>query len=307
MPGRTEKGGTAGRLFRAPGGATVAGRADREGRMEIHTLGGALGAEIRGVDLARLDAATGAAIRDAYHENLVLVFPDQDLPPAGQVAFTELFGPVAPHPLRTRANVEGFPAVLILENRKGRPGARNDYWHSDISHAEQPPSASVLHALAVPEGRGDTMFCNMYRAFEALSPALRDVLRGLRALHSGMATYRRSVAAQSDARPIDLAEIKPPRAHPVVRTLPETGRPALFVNPHFTTGFAGMTEDESRPLLELLYAVATRPENVYRHHWRAGDVVMWDNRCTMHYAVADYAEDMPRLLHRTTAGGETPV
>ncbi len=143
------------------------------------------------------------------------------------------------------------------------------------------------------------------QAYETLSDGLREVLRGLHALHSGMATYARSLE-QNDARPIDPAEIKPPRAHPVVRTHPMTGRPTLFVNPHFTTCFAGMTEDESRPLLDTLYEIATRPENVYRHRWRTGDVVMWDNRCTMHYAIMDYTEDMPRFLHRTTAGGDIP-
>ncbi len=257
------------------------------------------------MDLARLDAAAGAAIRDAFHEHLVLVFPDQDLAPAAQVKFTELFGPVEPHPLRTRRTVDGFPAVLILENRKGRPGARNDYWHSDISHAERPPAVTVLHALQVPDGRGDTMFCNMYRAYEALTDDQRDAVRGRHALHSGMPTYTRSLE-NNDARTIDPAEVKPPRAHPVVCTHPATGRPALFVNPHFTIGFDGMTEDASRPLLDTLHALATRPENVYRHRWREGDVVMWDNRCTMHFAVMDYTEDMPRLLHRTTAGGEVP-
>jgi taurine dioxygenase len=273
--------------------------------MKITRLGGALGAEIRGVDLARLDEAAGVAIREAFHQHLVLVFPDQDLPAGAQIKFTELFGPVEPHPLRTRETVDGFPAVLILENREGQPGARNDYWHSDISHAERPPSTTVLHALKIPDGRGDTMFCNMCRTYEGLSDGLRAVLKGLNALHSGMPTYARSLE-QNDARPIDLAEIKPPRAHPVVRTHPATGRPALFVNPHFTTGFDGMTEEESRPLLDALYEIATRPENVYRHRWRPGDVVMWDNSCAMHYAVMDYTEDMPRLLHRTTAGGDVP-
>ena len=273
--------------------------------MKLSELSGALGAQVQGVDLARLDDATGEAIRAAFHEHLVLVFPDQDLPAGAQVEFTELFGPVEPHPLRTRQTVDGFPSVLILENRKGQPGARNDYWHSDISHAERPPSASVLHALQVPDGRGDTMFCNMYRAYEELSEGLREVLCGLRALHSGMATYARGLE-QNDARTIDLADVKPPRAHPVVRTHPITGRPALYVNPHFTTCFERMTDDESRPLLGSLYEIATRPENVYRHRWRTGDVVMWDNRCTMHYAVMDYTEDMPRLMHRTTAGGGVP-
>ncbi len=273
--------------------------------MKLSRLCGALGAEVRGVDLARLDEAASLAIRDAFHEHLVLVFPDQDLPAGAQVEFTELFGPVEPHPLRTRRTVDGFPAVLIIENREGRPGARNDYWHSDISHAERPPAVTVLHAREVTDGRGDTMFCNMYRAYEALSDGLREDLRGRRALHSGMATYARSLE-HNDARTIDPGEVKPPRAHPVVRTHPATGRPALFVNPHFTIRFEDMTEDESRPLLDSLYAVATRPENVYRHRWRPGDVVMWDNRCAMHYAVMDYTEDMGRLLHRTTAAGDAP-
>ena len=273
--------------------------------MKISRLSGALGAEVRGVDLARLDEAASLAIRDAFHEHLVLVFPDQDLSPGDQVAFTELFGAVEPHPLRTRRTVDGHPAVLIIENRRGRPGARNDYWHSDISHAERPPAVTVLHARLVTDGRGDTMFCNMYRAFDALSEELRETSRGRSALHSGMATYTRSLE-HNDARAIDRGEVKPPRAHPVVCTHPETGRPMLFVNPHFTIRFEDMTEEESRPLLDTLYAAATRPENVYRHRWRVGDVVMWDNRCAMHNAVMDYAEDMERLLHRTTAAGAAP-
>ncbi len=273
--------------------------------MRVSELSGALGAEVRGVDLARLDEAERAAIHEAFHEHLVLMFPDQDLPAGAQVEFTEQFGPVEPHPLRTRRTVDGFPAVLILENRKGQPGARNDYWHSDISHAERPPAVSVLHARQVPDGRGDTMFCNMYRAYEALSMGLRETLRDLRALHSGMVTYARSLE-HNNARTIDSAEIKPPRAHPVVRTHPRTGRAALYVNPHFTIGFEGMTEDESRPLLNTLYEVSVKHENIYRHRWRVGDVVMWDNRCTMHYAVRDYTEDMERLLHRTTAAGDVP-
>ena len=278
---------------------------DNGKQMKISRLCGALGAEVRGVDLARLDEAASLAIREAFHEHLVLVFPDQDLAAGAQVKFTELFGPVEPHPLRTRRTVDGYPAVLIIENRKGQPGARNDYWHSDISHAERPPAVTVLHAIEVLEGRGDTMFCNMYRAYEALSNDLRETLGDRRALHSGMATYTRSLE-HNDARAIDRGEVKPPRAHPVVRTHPATSRPTLFVNPHFTIGFEDMTEDESRPLLDTLHAAATRPENVYRHRWRVGDVVMWDNRCAMHYAVMDYTEDMVRLLHRTTAGGDVP-
>jgi len=274
--------------------------------MQITKLCGALGAEVRGIDLCRLDDDSRQAILDAYHEHLVLVFPDQDVPPGDQVAFTKMFGPVEPHPLKTRRAVDGFPEVLILENKPGQRGARNDYWHSDISHAEQPPAASVLHALTIPEGRGDTMFCSMVAAYDGLSEGLRSQLRGRRALHSGMATYLRSLE-RGDARVIDKSEIKPPAAHPIVRAHPVTGRAALFVDPHFTTGIEGMTEDESAPLLEMLYARATAHENIYRHRWRVGDVVIWDNRTVMHYAVRDYTEDMPRHLHRTTSGGEAPI
>jgi len=275
--------------------------------MQITPLSGALGAEITGVDLANLDAATGAAIKDAFHEHLVLVFPDQDVPPAAQVSFTELFGPVEPHPLKTRATVDGFPHVLIIENKPGKPGAPNDYWHSDISHAEMPPAVSVLHALKIPgDGRGDTMFCNMVKAFDGLSETLRDTLTGMRALHSGQATYKRSLG-HSDARRINPDEVKPPRAHPVVRTHPETGRAALFVNPHFTISLEDMTAEESKPVLDVLYAAATKHENIYRHKWRVGDVLMWDNRAAMHYACYDYDDTMPRKLHRTTSGGDVPV
>lgn len=269
-------------------------------------INGALGIEITGVDLENLDVETIRKIKDAYREHIVLVFPDQDLSPAQQMAFTEIFGPPRPHPLRTRASVEGHPEVLILENRPGQPGAPNDYWHSDISHAEDPPSASILHALIIPQGHSDTMFCNMVRAYDNLSDTMKGMIEGLQALHSGMATYTRSLG-HSDARKIDPKEIKPPRAHPVVREPEGTGQKALFVNPHFTTGLVDVPDDQSGWLLNQLYQVATKPENVYRHRWRVGDVVVWDNRRAMHYAVRDYTEDMPRKLHRTTAAGEIPV
>ncbi len=273
--------------------------------MEISRLSGAIGAEVHNIKLEILDAETLGPIRTAFHEYLVLVFPDQDLTPADQITFTENFGPVEPHPLRTRDSVAGFPQVLILQNRPGQPGAPNDYWHSDISHAAAPPAATVLHALVIPEGHSDTMFCNMVRAYETLSLGLKGTINNLRALHSGRATYKRSLG-KNDARRIDPAEVKPPQVHPVVRTHPESGKRALFVSPHFTIGLENMTAEESAPILSVLYEAAIRPENIYRHRWRPGDVVIWDNRSTMHYAVLDYTEDMPRKMHRTTAGGEIP-
>ena len=275
--------------------------------LETRRLCGALGAEVSGVDLSKpLDEGAARDIVDAFHEHLVLVFRGQSLAPAAQVAFTRLFGEPHEHPLRTRASVEGFPEVLIIETRPGRMGARNDYWHSDISHQERPPSASILHSLAVPEGLGDTMFCNMYRALETLSPGLRRLLGGMKAVHSAQATMQRAREEEgTDARPI--RSVPPPRAHPVLRTHPGTGRRALFVNPHFTVSFEGMTEEESAPLLDYLAEHSTRPENIYRHRWAIGDVLVWDNRCTMHYAVRDYDDTVHRRHHRTTAGGERPV
>lgn len=273
--------------------------------MKIRRLSGNIGAEIQDIKLTNLNKKMLKSIDSAFQECHVLVFPNQNLDPKDQIAFTEHFGPVQPHPLRTRHSVVGFPQVLILENRPNQPGAPNNYWHSDISHSLAPPSATVLHALIIPEGRSDTMFCNMIRAYETLSTGLKKAIDSLRALHSGHATYRRSLN-NNDARRIDLAELEPPRLHPVVRTHPKSGKRTLFINPHFTIGLENMTAEESAPIFETLYQAAIQPENIYRHSWQPGDVVIWDNRSTMHYAVLDYTEDMPRKMHRTTAGGEIP-
>ncbi|MCH9674179.1 MAG: TauD/TfdA family dioxygenase [Gammaproteobacteria bacterium] len=264
----------------------------------------ALGARVEGLQLNEpITAEVLPVLRQAFLEHVVLVFPRQDLEPDSQIAFTEHFGAVRSHPLNTRRHLEGHPGVLVLENRPGQRGARNDYWHSDISHMTDPPNVTVLHARTVPKGRGDTMFCNMYRAYDGLSAGMKAALGELRALHSGAATMRRSLDESTDARRLDPGEIPAPTSHPVVRTHPESGRPALFVNPHFTTQFEGLQHEESAPWLNMLYAAATRPENIYRHGWSEGDVVIWDNRCAMHYAVRDYDESMPRLMHRTTGFG----
>ncbi|PIW29611.1 MAG: hypothetical protein COW30_04710 [Rhodospirillales bacterium CG15_BIG_FIL_POST_REV_8_21_14_020_66_15] len=279
----------------------------RKQPIDVQPLNGALGARVTGVDLSGdPDNETFSAIVQALHDHLVLTFPGQDLTPEAQSRFSQRFGPVEPHPYGSREGVDDkHPEVIVLETKPGRRGARNDFWHSDISASERPPALSFLHARIVPEGRGDTMFCNMYRAFDTLSPALQETLRGLDALHSPDAIRRRNLAepdTDSPQIPAGLASYR----HPVVRTHPETGRDALYVNTFFTTQFADMTVEESRPLLAFLMDHATRPENVYRHRWQAGDLVMWDNRATMHYAVRDYDESMPRRMHRTTAGGDRP-
>lgn len=274
--------------------------------LEITPLNGALGARIDNIDLSKpLDEKTAEAVKQAFYEHVALLFRGQDLNAPTQIAFTKHFGEAQEHPLKTRRTVEGYPSVLILENQPDKPGARNDYWHSDISHAECPPKGTILHSKIVPEGKGDTMICNMYAAWDSLSVGMQKMIGGLRAWHSAAATQRRNNLENNDG--IEIKKIPDPCLHPVVRTNPETGRKALFVNPHFVTHFEGMTEAESKPLLDYLIAHSTQPENIYRHHWRAGDVLMWDNRATMHYAVRDYSPHDRRLMHRTTAAGDAPV
>lgn len=270
--------------------------------IDVRPASGALGAEIGGVDLSQpLDDGVFAEIRQAFLENMVIVFRDQSIAPEHQIAFTRRFGALEPHPLGSRQGLQDHPEVMVLENRPGKLGPRNDFWHSDISFSEVPPALSMLYAIEVPEGRGDTIFCNMYAAYEELSDTLGRVLDGLNAVHNAD-TLVNEVPSR-----VAATEVPPGVTHPVIRTHPESGRKALYVNPYFTATIAGMTRAESAPLLDYLYAYATRHENLYRHHWRVGDVLMWDNRCTLHYAVRDYDETLPRLLHRTTASGDRPV
>lgn len=263
-----------------------------------------MGASIAGVDLSHpVEADVRKVIKQAFVEHIVLLFRNQKLDPASQVRFTEWFGEVEPHPLRTRRTVDGYEGVLILENQPGQPGARNDYWHSDISHAEKPPLASVLHAKQVPPGKGDTLFCNMYHAWDTLSDGMRTSLADLRAWHSGAATQRRNQEI-NDGK--DIPSVPDPRLQPIARTHPESGRKALYVNPHFVTHFEHMSVAESKPLIEFLESHSTKPENIYRHQWQVGDVLIWDNRAAMHYAVRDYTPEDRRLMHRTTAAGDVP-
>lgn len=289
-----------------PGEAAPQGAPSPYKHISPRPLCGALGAEIAGLDLSQpLADEVFAEIQTAFHEHIVLVFPDQTWTPAQQIAFTGRFGPVEEHPLKSRPGLPEHPEVLVLVNKPGDRGPRNDIWHSDISFNETPPLGSVLYGLQVPEGYGDTMFCNMVAAYANLSPKLQEVLRPLRALHSAAGLAARNNAGNTNANAI--AQVPDAVSHPVVRTHPGSGKLALYVNPWFTQCFEGMTEAESRPLLDFLAAEATRPENVYRHRWRQRDVVMWDNRAAMHYAVRDYDENRIRIMHRTTALGDRPV
>jgi taurine dioxygenase len=248
------------------------------------------------------DAAL-AEIRDAFGRYGVVFFRDQELTPEQHVAFAEHFGPININ--RFFATAPGYP--MVAEVRKEPEQTRNigGGWHTDHSYDAAPALGSMLYAREVPTTGGDTLFASMYAAYDALSDGLKATLDGLRARHSS----RHVFGAEAIARRGDLngrlsnSELATQDAiHPVVIRHPLTGRKALYVNPGFTLGFEGWTDDESRPLLEYLYRHAVRPEFTCRFHWRKGSLALWDNRSTWHLAVNDYHGER-RLMHRVTIEG----
>ena len=281
--------------------------------MAIDKASPVLGAEVKGLDLS-LPASTETVnvLDDALAEHGVLIFRDQHLTPEQHIAFSSLFGALETHVI-SDALLEGHPEIYVVSNvvvdgkRKGRAYA-GTYWHSDLSYTATPTMGSMMYARQVPEIGGDTMFASMYLAYETLSPGLKRVLGGLKAVHDfGNAEKHffshRGTAARSEAE----KKKTPPVEHPVVRTHPVSRRRALFVNPGFTGQLGGdMSKEESLPLLEYLFQHATQPAFIYRHRWQVNDLVFWDNRCTMHHAIRDYG-DAPRHMHRTTICGDTPI
>jgi taurine dioxygenase len=281
-------------------------------RIEVRPMAGALGADIHGVDLARpLDDATFAEIERAFHDRLVLFFHDQHLTPEQHLAFSRRLGPLSRSPyIKHMAEYPDIIAVLKEADERNISTFGNA-WHSDFSFLEEPPLGSVLYAREVPDHGGDTLFANMYSAYDALSEGMKRMLDALNAMHSGRPYGIGGVAPDLKvSRSIGIERNQPEAdrevAHPVVRVHPTTGRKALFVNAIYTTRFEGMTEAESRPLLDFLFAHAIRPEFTCRLRWRTNDLAIWDNRCAMHYAVNDY-DGARRLMHRTTIKGERPI
>ena len=255
----------------------------------IQPVAGALGAEVTGIDLGRdLDDATVAALRRAWLEHLVLFARDQDLPPARFLAFARRFGEVVEYPV-----VKGHDDGGV--------------WHSDTTYLDVPPMASMLVAREIPPVGGDTLFANMYVAYEALSDGMKRMLEGLVAINSSSAA---DVSRTREDRIKDSARADAKKeynaAHPVVRVHPETGHRALYVNVAHTVGFSGLTLEESAPILEYLFRHLTRPEFTCRFRWQPGSLAFWDNRCAQHNAINDY-HGAKRLLHRITLAGDTPV
>jgi len=280
--------------------------------IELRPVAGTLGAEVAGVDLARpLGNSVAAEIRRAFVEHLVLFFRDQALTPEQHLTVTRLFGPVSRVPyVKHMADYPDIIAVL-KEAEERKISTFGNAWHSDFSFLPEPPLGSVLYAREVPSHGGDTLWSNMYEAYEALSEGMKRLLDSLRAMHSGRPYGVGGVPSDlKTSRSIEMERNNPEAdrefAHPVVRRHPESGRKALFVNAIYTTRFEDMTESESRPLLDYLFEHCIRPEFTCRFRWAPGSLAIWDNRCTLHYAVNDY-DGQRRLMHRTTIAGERPL
>jgi len=268
--------------------------------MEVRPIAGALGAEIEGVDLSRPLAADAiAGIRRALLDYLVIFFRGQKLDPQHQLAFARAFGePVAYPQLKGLPEFPFITPVVKLEHERVNFGG---VWHSDTTYLERPPMGSMLYAIEIPPYGGDTLFANMYLAYEMLSAGMKKFIEGLHGIHlSG--TRKLANDGTGVVRAEEQKRINPPVAQPVVRTHPETGRKALYIGEKVKR-FDSWTEEESQPLIDFLVRHATRPEFLYRHQWRKNDILAWDNRCVMHQALGDFDETQLRQMERTTVLG----
>jgi taurine dioxygenase len=272
----------------------------------VEAVSGTLGAEVRGVDLsAVLDAGQVAQIRQAFLHHHVLFFRDQELSPEAQMRFGRCFGELDTH--RFVEGMDAHPEVIEVITEPDDGFNFGGGWHSDVTFLEEPDLGSILYAVDVPAFGGDTLFANQHAAYDALSDTMKGVLDGLVAEHSagpqyaegGYSTRSKSMKTRS-AHDADRVV-----RHPVVRTHPETGRKALYVNRAFTVGIEGMRADESAALLEFLFDHAVREPFTCRFRWSAGSVAMWDNRSVEHYAIFDY-RGQRRHMRRITIRGDRP-
>lgn len=270
--------------------------------IEVRPLATALGAEVSGVDLARpLDDETVTALRQAWRQYLVLVFHDQPLTHEQHVNFTRRFGELDDHSAIPKFRDPVVHEILNVRNDEvgGRRQPVGRQWHSDLSITLRPSRGAMLRCEVRPPVGGDTMFANACLAYETLSEPLRAMIDKLSAVHD-------IAAARQNRGRSDLAEARlrtPPVVHPMVRTHPETGKKALFVNEMSTCKIIGLSDTESESILKLLFAHTARPENTYRHRWEVNDLVIWDNESTQHLALDDYDINVPRIMYRTTLLG----
>jgi taurine dioxygenase len=272
--------------------------------MQARRIAGALGAEISGLDLSKpLPAADLKALRAAWLEHQVVFFRDQPLSESQFMAFAEQFGEPVEYPMVK--GIEGWPRIIEVKKLEHEKVPFGGIWHTDTAYLERPPMASMLVAREVPPHGGDTLFASMYAAYEALSPGMKKMLSSLKGVNSSSkadVSKTREDRIKSDGKPPQNFE----SVHPVVRTHPETGRKALYVNQGHTARFEGMTEDESAPLLNYLFQHVVRPEFTCRFTWQPGSIALWDNRCALHNPVNDY-HGYRRVMHRITLAGDVPA
>lgn len=278
---------------------------------EINPLSSALAAEVVGLDLAEpLDDETFAAVHRAHLDHQVLVFRDQHITPEQHIAFSRRFGDLSGH-VYDQFLLPGYPEILKVSNKKTADGdfaglaSAGRRWHSDLSYAEVPSLGSLLYALEIPPEGGDTLFNNMYRAYETLPDSTKARIDGLKAEFLIGSARKYYTTEERPALTAEQMAKVPSVEHPVVRTHPETGRKALYVNPAHTVRILGLEAAEADALLEELCEYAVRPEFVYRHKWRLHDLVFWDNRCCMHIAEPP-PPGADRHMHRTTVIGDVP-
>jgi taurine dioxygenase len=268
--------------------------------VKIARIAGALGAEVLGVDLS--ENFSKEEIRQAFLEHQVIFFRDQNLDPAQFMAFARTMGKPVEYPFVK--GIAGFPEVIEVKKLEHERHAFGGIWHSDTAYLEEPPMGSMLLAREVPPHGGDTLFASQYLAYESLSPGMKTLLSSLKAVNAS--TKANVTRTREDRIKEQGGSGKEYEAeHPVIRTHPETGRKALYVNSGHTVRFAGMTEEESTPLLEFLFQHQVKPEFTCRFSWRVGSLALWDNRCTQHNPVNDY-HGHRRVMHRITLAGDRP-
>lgn len=262
--------------------------------LQIRPMAPTCGAVVTGVDVRSMADGAFGEIAEAFRDHRLLVIKDQSLSPEELMRFGERWGTLHVHPLTP--HLEGHPPVQAIRNT-GKKTTLNEHWHTDMSFEPVPPKITMLHALEIPDLGGDTAFSDQHAAYESLSEGLRTMLDGVRAVHRSENLARIMGKDPQEA---------PSAVHPVFRTHPDTGRRALYVCRAFTQHFEAMTRSESAGLLEFLFERSVRPDFTLRHRWEVGDLVMWDNRSLLHYAIHDHG-DRPRLLHRVTVQGEVPA
>jgi alpha-ketoglutarate-dependent taurine dioxygenase len=279
------------------------------GALAVIPTGAALGAAVTGVDLRSLSEAQFARITQAWHEHAVLLFRGQTLSDQDLIAFSRRLGDLdwAPVQENGRRFVEGLPEIYIVSNVKvnGEPiGSLGDgeaVWHTDMSYLDEPPKASMLYALEVPPTGGNTSFCTMYGIYEALPLELKDRVAGLKIKHDG--TYNSGGYVRQGVTPTDDPRTSPGAVHPLVCTHPANGRRMLYLGRRRNAYLVGLGLAESEALLDELWSVVDRREFRWEHVWRVGDLVLWDNRCTMHRRDA-FDPSSRRIMHRTQVKGD---